>query len=112
MINFLVLYSLTEWLGMWYLASASVGFLFAATFNFIANKAWTFRNNLKGKQALGQLVRFCVVVLAGLIINTLIMYGLTDHFLFDYRLSWVFATGVVTFWNFSFNRFWTFRHNP
>ncbi|MFA5022261.1 MAG: GtrA family protein [Patescibacteria group bacterium] len=111
LINFGVLYSFTEWLGIWYLTSAILGFLISVVFNFSANKFWTFRNSLKGKDAFGQMGKFSIVMLTGLTINTLIIYGLTEHFLLDYRLSWLFATGVVTFWNFIFNRLWTFKKN-
>src|SRR3989344_4247307 len=82
----------------------------SAAFNFLANKNWTFRNTDIGWAMINQLSKFATVMISGLIINTAIIYFLTDWFGFDYRLSWVFATGIVTFWNFSFNRFWTFRH--
>ena len=108
--NFLIYYSVTEWLGVWYVYSSIVAFLISAVFNFLADKNWTFRNTDIGWAMINQLSKFATVMISGLIINTAIIYFLTDWFGFDYRLSWVFATGIVTFWNFSFNRFWTFRH--
>ncbi len=108
-INFLFLYFLTEWLGIWYLFSAVLGFIVAAAFNFLVNKFWTFSSLGKGKKALNQLLKFLVISVSGLIINTLVIYCLTEFIEFDYRLSWVFACAVVTVWNFCFNKFWTFR---
>ncbi|MFA6254803.1 MAG: GtrA family protein [Patescibacteria group bacterium] len=111
LISFSIYYSFTEYLKMWYIYSSVCSFIISAVFNFLANKFWTFANQERGKQAITQMVKFFVVVFLGLVINTLIIYVLTDWQGIDYRLSWVFATGTVTFWNFGFNRFWTFKHH-
>lgn len=108
-IHFSILFSFTEWLKLWYIYSNGIGFFVSATFNFISNKFWTFRNKEKGFKVAKQIVKFSVVLGTGLTINTLIIYAVTEGLGLDYRLSWVFATGVVMFWNFGFNRFWTFR---
>ncbi len=108
-INFLILYSLTEWLRIWYLFSAMFGFVISAVFNFLVNKFWTFSSLEKGKRALSQLLKFLVVSTSGLGLNTLVIYCLTEFIRFDYRLSWFFACAAVTIWNFCFNKFWTFR---
>ena len=108
--SFSIYYSFTEWLEFWYVYSAVCSFLISAIFNFTVNKLWTFRNNEKGKQVVNQIVKFGVVMAAGLIINTSIIYTLTEWAGFDYRISWVFATGAVAFWSFGFNRLWTFKH--
>jgi len=109
LINFLILYSLTEWLNVWYLISCILGFIFSAIFNFLVNKFWTFNNLIKGKQAFNQLLRFSVIAGSGLLINILIIYSFTEFVGFDYRISWVFACLIVLFWNFGFNKFWTFK---
>ncbi|MBU4369527.1 GtrA family protein [Patescibacteria group bacterium] len=108
-INFLILYSFTEWLNVWYLISCILGFIFSAIFNFLVNKFWTFNNLIKGKQAFNQLLRFSVIASSGLLINILIIYSFTEFVGFDYRISWVFACLIVLFWNFGFNKFWTFK---
>ena len=109
-INFSIYYSFTERLGMWYIFSAVWAFLISAVFNFIFNKLWTFRNRERGREILKQVFKFAVVMVSGLLINVIIIYSLTDRVGLHYLLAWVFATGVVTFWNFGLNRFWTFRH--
>lgn len=108
-INFLLLYSLTEWLKIWYLFSAILGFIAAAIFNFLVNKFWTFHRLERGKGAFNQLWKFSAISVSGLIINTLVIYFLTEFIKFDYRLSWVFACAVVTSWNFCFNKLWIFK---
>ena len=109
LINFIFLYLLTEVAGWWYVYSAAVGFLLSAIFNFTSNKLWTFRNKTAGRTILTQLYKFTAVIVVGLIINTFIIYAITEWIMLDYRISWIFSTGVVTFWNFTFNRGWTFR---
>lgn len=109
-LNFIILFACTQWLGIWYVYSSVVAYILSALFNFSYNKFWTFRNKAAGKETLNQAVKFTIVTLFGLSINTVIIYGLTERQGFDYRVSWVFATGLVAVWNYSFNRFWTFRH--
>ncbi len=108
--NFAILYVCTEWFGLWYVWSNTIAFFIAGTMNFLANKFWTFSNTIKGKAAAVQLGKFLIVVVAGIFINNLILYFLTDYFGLYYLLSWVFSTGIVTFWNYLFNRFWTFKN--
>ncbi|HLC89734.1 MAG TPA: GtrA family protein [Patescibacteria group bacterium] len=109
LINFLLYYFITERFFVWYVYSSIISFLISAIFNFSFNKLWTFRDSEMGYLVFQQIGKYAAVMGSGLFFNTLIIYGLTDGVGFDYRLSWVFATGLVTFWNFSFNRLWTFR---
>lgn len=109
MINFFILFVFTQWVGVWYLYSSIIAYILSAIFNFIFNKLWTFRNKERGRVIIHQVVKFSLVISVGLTINTFIIYLLTESQGLDYRISWVFATGVVTIWNYSFNRFWTFR---
>jgi len=108
-IHYSVLHSLTEGFGVWYLYSNTFGFIASAIFNFFANKFWTFRDKELGHRAFRQSLKFIIVLTAGLLINTGIIYSLKEWAGFDYRLAWIFATGSLTFWNFLFNRVWTFR---
>jgi len=108
-INFAIYYSLTAGFSVWYVYSSVYSFVISAAFNFIANKTWTFRNRDGGRKILSQATKFFLVVSTGLVINTGIIYTLTECAGMDYRLSWVFASGMVTFWNYGFNRFWTFK---
>jgi len=109
LINFIILYSLTEWLNVWYVISSIFGFVLSAIFNFLLNKFWTFNNLIKGKQAFNQLLKFSVIAGSGLVLNVLIIFSFTEFGGFDYRMSWVFACIIILFWNFGFNKFWTFK---
>ena len=108
-INFAIYFSLTEWFNIWYVISAILSFIVAAIFNFCINKFWTFRSLNRGRDAYGEIVKFLVVYVSGLVINTALIYFFKEAGGLDYRLSWVVATGIVTFWNFGLSQFWTFR---
>ncbi|MBI3290978.1 GtrA family protein [Candidatus Falkowbacteria bacterium] len=108
-INFSIYYSFTSWLLVWYVHSAILAFVVSAVFNFTSNKLWTFRNKDQGRQVINQLVKYLTVMISGLTLNTAIIYGLTEWAGFHWLMSWVAATAIITFWNFTFNRFWTFK---
>jgi len=107
-------------------------FTAAVISNFVWNRLWVYPET-RGEPLRKQFVQFFVVNVAGLAINTAIFYASDRWFLgelgllagpvgalalalrmrhFDlaYNGAKVIATGVVLFWNFFVNRFWTFRH--
>lgn len=107
-ISFFILYVFTEYLHWWYMISAVLSFVISVIFNFIANKFWSFRNKLRGRAAYNQMVKYAVVYVSGMVINTFLIYAFTEFIGLDYRWSWFIATGIITFWNFGFTHFWTF----
>jgi putative flippase GtrA len=109
LINFVIYEGAISGFGMWYIWAAVWAYGLSAVLNFLLNKFWTFRNPERGRTAVGQLMKFTTVIATGLGLNVLLIYALTDMVGLHYRLSWVGATGVVTFWNFAMNRLWTFR---
>lgn len=101
----------------------AVGFCAAVVQNFYLNQRWTFPESQE-RNTRNQLFKFGVVSLVGLGINMLVFLAV-DSFLKSYWqmmiedpdlaffVSYNFATlcaiGVVLFWNFTANRFWTYR---
>ncbi|MBN1247855.1 MAG: GtrA family protein [Anaerolineae bacterium] len=123
-VDFGILYLLHAVLG-WPLALANtISFSCAVVSNFTWNRYWTYPDS-RSKPITSQLGQFFVVNIAGWAINTgilLLLEGpLTNlagtvslvatealaHKL-GYNAAKVFATGVVMFWNFFINRFWTY----
>ncbi len=109
----------------WPLALANtVSFTCAVISNFVWNRYWTYPDS-RSKPVSAQLVQFFVVNIAGWAINTGILLLLNEpltaiaatlpmvvdaalaHKL-GYNVAKVIATGVVMFWNFFVNRFWTY----
>lgn len=89
-----------------YVANA-VGFFVAATNNFLLNRAWTFANT--DPNILGQYAKFILFALAGLLINSAIIWFLHGQRKKNFYFSKAVATVIVTLWNFASNILFTFR---
>jgi putative flippase GtrA len=127
MVDFGILYLLHVVVG-WPLAlSNTLSFTCAVLSNFTWNRIWVYPDS-RAKPISSQLVQFFAVNIVGWAINTGILLLLTAplrgvaatlpfvaaggadlaHTL-GYNAAKVFATGVVLFWNFFVNRFWTYN---
>ena len=107
-INLAILYLLTEFFGIYYLFSTVISFIFAMTNNFIWNKVWTFKENIKldvGKKYL----QFGLVSVSALLVNLFFLYIFTEIFGIYYIISQVLAIGISLIINFLGNKFWTFK---
>jgi len=91
-----------------YLAAA-IAFVIAASNNFMMNKYWTFLENSKGSKAAQQYAQYLIVSAGGLLLNLGIMYILIENIHLWYNWAKVFATVMVMMWNFSLNKYWTFK---
>ena len=82
--------------------------------NFCWNRLWTFPESRSRKKRT-QLPQFALVNLIGLLINNLIVVGVDALIVpyigepWSYNIAKAAAIGVVLFWNFGVNRFWTYR---
>jgi putative flippase GtrA len=85
----------------------STGFIFAATSNYILDRFWTFHS--ENNKVATEYLSFILISVAGLGINNLVLYLLTDKLRLNFYLSKLFAIGVVTIWNFCMNYLVTFR---
>lgn len=88
-----------------YIANA-LGFLCAATSNFFLNRMWTFAGT-EGDTGT-QYLRFLLISVIGLGINSLTVFLLHGKIKWNFYLSKLLATGVVTFWNFFMNYLFNF----
>ena len=87
--------------------SNSIGFILAATSNYVWNRIWTFESTDSGIAT--EYLSFIGISIIGLVINNFVIYLLNDRLKMNFYLSKVFAIGVVTLWNFLMNFFFTFR---
>nr|WP_243348718.1 GtrA family protein [Parabacteroides sp. FAFU027] len=85
----------------------STGFVLAATSNYFFNRFWTFHS--QNSHIVTEYFSFFSISIAGLGINNLIIYLLTDKLRLNFYLSKLIAVGVVTVWNFVMNYLFTFR---
>ncbi len=87
--------------------SNSIGFIFAATSNYILNRNWTFQSN--NTQIIKEYSSFLIISMIGLGINNLIIYWLHGKMKLNFYFSKIIATGLVVVWNFLANYYYTFR---
>jgi len=57
-----------------------------------------------------QFIKFCLVGISGIFLDTAVLVLLVELFYFDPRLAAVFAFTAAVSWNYLFNRTWTFNH--
>jgi len=105
-VDFGITYLLKEKLKVQQYVSNAMGFLSAATTNYFLNRMWTFRSNDPNISL--EYGRFILISLAGLGINTLILWMLVTKFKWNFYMSKLCAIGVVTVWNFFANLAFTF----
>ena len=100
--------------GLPLLVANAISFTVAVISNFTWNRFWTFPES-RERPIGSQLGQFTLVNVAGLIINTLVLwlaFKVTQQVIpdpWDYNLAKVFAIGVVLFWNYFVNRAWTYK---
>ena len=70
------------------------------------NRIWTFHSEIP--DIAGQYLRFMGLAAVCLVINNATIYVLHGRFKMNFYLAKLFAIGVVTFWNFFMNYFFTF----
>jgi len=107
-INLIILYSFTEFLGIYYLFSAMVAFIISASNNFILNKIWTFKEKIKDK-ILSKYIKFFSISIIALLVNLFFLYIFTEFLGIYYMISQVLAIGIALIINFLGNKIWTFK---
>ena len=86
--------------------SNSIGFVLAATNNYIWNRLWTFHST--SAEIPLEYGKFLLISIIGLGINNLVIYLLHEKLKLNFYLSKLCAIGVVTIWNFTMNYLFTF----
>ena len=83
----------------------SVGFVIAASSNYLLNRIWTFESH-NSKIAI-EFSSFFLISILGLLLNNTILYFLEKRM--NFYLAKIFAIGITTFWNFFANYYITFN---
>lgn len=83
-----------------------LGFVIAATSNYLLNRFWTFEST--NPQIGVEYVKYFVIALVGLGIDTLTVWLLNGKLKWNFYLSKIFAIGASTMWNFFGNLLFTF----
>ena len=86
--------------------SNSIGFVLAATNNYLWNRLWTFQSTNTDIPV--EYGKFFLISVIGLGINNLVVYLLHGKLKLNFYFAEIFAIAVVTVWNFGMNYLFTF----
>ncbi|MBR3457033.1 MAG: GtrA family protein [Selenomonadaceae bacterium] len=102
LLDYGLLYFLTEDIGLYYLYSSGISFTVSVVFNYWLCVVYVFR--VARHQTARQAAVFIGSSVAGLGLNQLCMWVFVDFCAMHYMLAKIVATIVVTFWNYVMKR--------
>lgn len=99
LIDYVLLFVLVEYLGMYYLISSAISFTVSVVFNYICSMKFVFtrRDDISKKK---EFIVFLILSIVGLLINQAMMWIMVDKLLIYYMISKIIVTGIVIIWNF------------
>lgn len=98
LIDYAILYILTEFVGIHYLVSSVISFIISLIFNYILSIYWVF--DVNRKQTMKEILIFTTLSVIGLGINEVVMYVGSNGLGIHYMLTKLVATAIVMVWNF------------
>ena len=123
-IDFGVMNTLTQAVGMLLVTAGTISFICAVVSNFIWNRFWTYPDS-RSRSIARQLVMFFAVNIAGVAIRIPILHYMEQPMIrvmekLNFRtpfspdflaknLTLALAVGIVMLWNFFVNRYWTYN---
>lgn len=106
-VDLILLFLLTDRVGLNYLSAAAIAFGIAISLNYLLSRRFAFRESTRG-QGEGYLL-FLSIALIGLGIITLGMYLLVEQWHFHYLSARIMIAIVAGLWNFLMNSLVNFR---
>lgn len=102
-----ILFGIFEFHLFW---ATSLAFLGALLFSFVMNSRWTFatRNSSINIFQATKILKFLFVSIIGLVLTLFLMWVLVEQIMIFYIVAKILTSGIVLFWNFLANSFWTF----
>lgn len=88
---YVTLYYLTEYAGLWYLASSFIGLILNMTVNFVLQRSWTFKNKEPDKMN-KQAVEYLALSFGTLLVNSALLYLIVEYM----QLWYIAAQFIVT----------------
>jgi len=86
--------------------SNSIGFISAASSNYLLNRIWTFHS--ENPKVLVEYSQFMIISVIGLLVNNLVLWLIVSRLKWNFYFAKLCAIGIVTIWNFGANAFITF----
>ena len=98
MADYVILFVLTEYLGMYFLCSSACSFLIALILNYFLCVRFVFKP--VNKQSWQHGIIFILFSLSGLLLNQLLMWFFVSIAGMYYMAAKIFSACLVTIWNF------------
>ncbi|MBS6942685.1 MAG: GtrA family protein [Clostridiales bacterium] len=99
LLDYGLLFALTEWAGLYYLLSSMLSFSISTIFNYVASVRWVFVVNQKYSKT-RNFVLFVILSIIGLGLNALAMWLGVEFLHWHYMIVKIGATALVMVWNF------------
>jgi len=106
-LDFTTLFALTEFAGLYYLVSATCGFVLGLAVNYLLCIRWIFSFRSL-TNASHEFALFALVGVLGLLLNNALLYVQTEFLGFHYLASKLVAAAVILMFNFSLRRYLLF----
>lgn len=103
-----LLFLFTTFFSIHYITSSIIAYEITIILGFIMHDNWTFKSIPKTSKIYTRLILFNVFSLLGLVLNTVILYALTELYL-HYILSGLIAISITFIFNYSVSKKISFR---
>jgi len=98
-VDFLSLFILTDYFGIYYIISAALAFILGLVTNYLLSIRWVFnQRNINNKTI--EFTLFAVIGIIGLVLNELFIWFFTSELGFYYMISKIITAIIILFWNF------------
>ena len=108
LVNLGILYALTDFMGLWYMASQVIAISVSISSNFMFNRFWTFSGSIQDQRNSVMYVKFIIVSLIGMGIQLGITYSLVENMSLYYMYAAGIGIVIAGAINYVVNRRWTF----
>ncbi len=106
-VDFGLLFILTEYFELHYIASATCSFLAGLLVNYYISTAWVFESTIKSKHI--EFTLFTLIGVIGLGLNDLLIWLFTKKCHLYYMLSKLITAALVYLWNFLGRKYLVFN---
>jgi putative flippase GtrA len=107
-VDFLSLFILTDFFGIYYLISAAIAFILGLIANYFLSISWVF-NKRKLESRRIEFGMFAIIGIIGLGFNEIFIWFFTQDLQIYYLISKIFAAIIILFWNFFARKYILFR---
>ena len=107
-VDFLSLFVLTDFFGIYYLISAAIAFILGLVANYMLSISWVFNKRKLNKRHI-EFGVFALIGIVGLGLNEVFIWVFTQDLQIYYLISKILAAVIILFWNFFARKFILFR---